>query len=176
MSSFALEDLADIKFMADCYQQRKRLTTEGVYLDLPTHSRADILGLGGEDEGKRLFALARALGRIEEVGQNFLFNDERLLQADEPDPVERRQSAYAALLRSDMKTAVEEILDKRIRNLGGNEQFVPDIKEKLNDKYPAERLTGADPICSLLRKEREAADNYLKTLAVANVSVARDDE
>ena len=88
MSSFALEDLADIEFMGDCYQQRKRLVTEGVYLDLPTHHRADILGLGGEDEGPRLFALARALGRIEEVGRNFLFDDERLLPMDEPDPIE----------------------------------------------------------------------------------------
>jgi hypothetical protein len=176
MSSFALEDLADAEFMADCYQQRKRLPAEGVYLDLPTHRRADILSLGGEDEGPRMFGLARALSRIEEVGQNFLFDDERLLQADEPDPVERRQHAYAALLRSDLKSRVLEIIEKRTRNLGGNEQFVPDMEQKLGERYPQELLEGTDPICAFLRKERAAADAYLKSLGVVRTASARNDE
>lgn len=166
MSSFALDDLADIQFMGDCYQERKRLVTEGLYLDLPTHRRADILGLGGEDEGVRLFALARALDRIEEVGQNFLFDDDRLLPVDEADPLERRQRGYAAVLRSDVKTRIEQILEKRVRSLGGNEQFVPDMEGKVNEKYPTEKLQGSDPLCGLLSKERDAALAYLLTLGV----------
>jgi hypothetical protein len=124
-----------------------------------------------------LFALSRALGRIEEVGQNFLFDDELLLPGNEPNAVERRERAYAALLRSDVKTRIEQILDKRIRSLGGNEQFVPDMERKLRETYPTAKLEGSDPICELLRAELRAAEAYLETLGVVrSAEAARNDQ
>jgi hypothetical protein len=71
---------------------------------------------------------------------------------------------------------VESMINKRVRTLGDNDQFVPDMENKLNETYPPEKLAGNDPICELLRKERDAAEAYLRTLGVVRAAAtARND-
>lgn len=164
-SAFKIDQVADIDFMADCYQRKKR-SREAVYLDLPTHRRQEILNLGGEEEVPRLFAIGRSFGWIMDLSENFLLQGRKLLPADEKDPVKRHQLAYDALMNSDTKGRLTELLENTIQSLGGNEAFVPQLVQALDAKYRSEVVDNPDEFGRTLKHEKQLVLSYLESIGL----------
>jgi hypothetical protein len=163
VSKFEVKDLVDIDEMAAAYDARIQ-SSEGVFLNLPTHRRDWIIDSQNENLGPELFAFACILSGVMEVGHNYLFKGRRLLISDEPDPTRRRKAAYKSMLAPDNRRETEQARDAAAENLGGNAQFVPFIRQQLDQRYSS--IQGSEEYKELLAAERIAAENYLNTLPV----------
>jgi hypothetical protein len=167
ISGFDLKRLADIEFAADCYQAAMQDPSSAATLDLRTHQRADILPLGGEDEGPRLFALSQLLDLTRAFGQGFLFASSRLLPSDVPDLVERQRRAHVAVLDPARKQRIAEERDRLIEACSGNQGFVAEVRRRMGPIYGGVQDLPASPWRELLEAEQNAVEAYLATLGVS---------
>jgi hypothetical protein len=156
-TGFNLSDLLELDELQRAYQSAMQDPQKAPFLKIPPHNRKR---LGYENEAQTMaetFALALAIGVLEEFGRNFKFDGRNLLLEEENDPVSRRRKAYALLLEPDREQVVIANRDRKLSDLG-QKGFGQLLGKQYAEIYG--QIQGPTELRVLLETERKALSAY----------------
>ena len=160
-TGFNLGDLLEIDELQKAYQAAMQDSQKAPFLKIPPHNRRPLRYENESQTKAETFALALAIGVLEEFGRNFRFNGRLLLLEDENDPVVRRRKAYDLLLEPDRAQSVVQFRDKKLNEFG-QKAFGALLKQQYQEKYGD--IQGPSELKDLLENERRALADYCASI------------
>ena len=156
-TGFNLGDLLEVDELQKAYQSAMQDSQKAPFLKIPPHNRRPLRYENEAQTKAETFALALAIGALEEFGRNFKFNGRTLLLEDVSDPVARRRKAYDLLLEPDRAQSVIERRDRKVVDLG-QRGFGQLLSKQYAEIYG--QIQGPTELRALLETERKALSAY----------------